>query len=704
MSSSKQRQSTGGRFLKKSALVLFSVALLGLLGFLVLRMKKSSPPVVLITIDSCGAVPLKLGHWQERSTTFTSAICSAPLTLPSHASIHTGLLPYHHGVRDDYGFTLPGSVDTLAERFKEAGYATAAFVSVYPLALASGLGQGFDIYDDALTPPLLRHLPTATDPGEWYPERSAEETVDRALEWLSRQNGTSFLWVHLNSPHKPYHPPEAHFIRHLDDPYAAEMEYAATQVNRLLERLPAASITVVLGSHGEAVYDEGPERTHGMFLREATIKVPLQIQASHLFEGGKTVDPQVQTVDLYPTLLSLSGISCPSAVDGKDLSATLKKGTPPPERPALLESMLSKLRYEGPELWAVRDDQFKLVWTPLSLALYRINTTQKDEEEKNVADQHPDQVERLFSYLPPASERSLPTRPLAGEEREFMLHISAEEEEQSVSLKRIEETASFRSLALEADQSILMGNIAEAMEILEAQREKTGPNLAFDIRLAYCYRHSQRVRDALPLLGAALLRKPDAFKCRIELIHCLKDLELPSPAIAVAKRTAELYPQDGEVHYLWGMLMKMLGKREESFEIYKRGAEMAPHTFAPLYNELALLFSSMGRSQEALTYFQKGLGVDPHDPKLLNNQGTFQAAQGNVVEAIDSFQTALRADPSLVDVRLNLADCLMALERSNEACRHYEIVAGTYTAPPEVRELARSKLLELAPEKQKKPG
>jgi hypothetical protein len=118
-------------------------------------------PVVLVSIDtlradrvgcygySKGRTP-NLDRLAREGVVFDSAWSHCPLTLPAHASLLTGLLPPRHGVRDNVGFTLQGSHRTLASRFKAAGLATGGAVSAYVLRRATGIAQGFDMYEDAL--------------------------------------------------------------------------------------------------------------------------------------------------------------------------------------------------------------------------------------------------------------------------------------------------------------------------------------------------------------------------------------------------------------------------------------------------------------------------------------------------------------------------------------------------------------------------
>lgn len=145
--------------------------------------KPQAPNVLLVTIDTFRAdrvgtgVAPAIDRLAASGIRFTAARATAPLTLPSHASIHTGLLPPAHGVREN-GAPLADTHQTLARMLKAAGYDTAAFVGAYVLDRRFGLAAGFDTYDDQIP-----RDPNATERLE--AERPASAVVDRALAWLS---------------------------------------------------------------------------------------------------------------------------------------------------------------------------------------------------------------------------------------------------------------------------------------------------------------------------------------------------------------------------------------------------------------------------------------------------------------------------------------------------------------------------------------
>ncbi|MCJ7485609.1 MAG: sulfatase, partial [Candidatus Aminicenantes bacterium] len=153
---------------------------------------------------------------------FERAFAHAPLTLPCHTNILLGLTPLAHGVNESNKSIVPGEFTTLAELLKKSGYATAAFVSAFPLDSRFGLTRGFDVYDDA--------YPSRPAAGEAYSERPAGKTVAAALRWLAGRKEKWFCWVHLWDPHMPYAPPEPYASRFKTDPYSGEVAYVDAEL------------------------------------------------------------------------------------------------------------------------------------------------------------------------------------------------------------------------------------------------------------------------------------------------------------------------------------------------------------------------------------------------------------------------------------------------------------------------------------------
>ncbi len=289
------------------------------------------PSIVLLTLDTvradrlgcygrAGAETPNLDRLAREGARFDRAYAPAPLTLPSHASMLTGLYPNRHLLRDNGPYRLRADAPTLAECVKARGYETAAFVSAAPLERRVGLDRGFDRYDDAL----------AERAGTYFlPERAADRTSDAALEWLGPRLRESsgpplLLWVHTFDAHAPYAPPSPFAERHRESPYEGEIAFMDSQLGRLLDAIAGSSraddtIVIAVADHGEGLGEHG-EKTHGALLYDSTLRIPLIVKAPGRLPAGSVRPDRVCGVDVLPTALALAGILAPRGLDGVDRS------------------------------------------------------------------------------------------------------------------------------------------------------------------------------------------------------------------------------------------------------------------------------------------------------------------------------------------------------------------------------------------------
>jgi choline-sulfatase len=314
------------------------------------------PSVVLVSIDTLradrvgarGLTP-SLDRFASKAVRFTSAWSHVPLTLPSHASLLTGLLPTRHGVRDNLGYEVSG--DTLATRFKRVGYATGAFVSSTVLRRETGVGRDFEVFDDA--------MPSQGDaPGL---ERRGSATVERALSFVNaHRDRPFFLFVHLYDPHTPYDAPAAFNTRSTSE-YDREVAAADAAVGTLFDGLSAAGVQAaiaVTADHGEGLGDHG-ETEHGLLLYSEQMRVPLLIASPDGTGAGRTVPSTVRHVDIPATLLGLAGLD-PTGMDGEAIPLDRSLA----DRPAYSETWYPRLHFGWSELAAVTDGKWRRISGP----------------------------------------------------------------------------------------------------------------------------------------------------------------------------------------------------------------------------------------------------------------------------------------------------------------------------------------------------
>jgi arylsulfatase A-like enzyme len=313
------------------------------------------PNLLLVTIDSLRAdraterIMPALTDLAARGTRFERAYAHAPLTLPSHTSILTGLLPPEHGVRNN-GFRLDESVVTLAELLADAGYRTGAFVGASALDARFGLSQGFQEYDDRYDVPQPSGGTSTFRPGA----RLASAVLAQASAWIERQPEPWFVWAHLR------------------DPLAAATVYeqavssADTALGDFLlsparRDLLARTVIVVTADHGEGLGQHG-ERTHGVFAYEGTLRVPL-VMAGPGVPQRVMSGPPVAHVDIAPTVLDLLGVG-PRAFAGRTLKPAIEGGTLA-ARSIYFEALDPALMRGGAPLTGVIHGRWKYIDLPI---------------------------------------------------------------------------------------------------------------------------------------------------------------------------------------------------------------------------------------------------------------------------------------------------------------------------------------------------
>jgi arylsulfatase A-like enzyme len=307
------------------------------------------PNIVLITVDTLradrlqpygfdGAPTPHIQRLAERGILFENAFCNVTWTIPSVASILTGLYDFDHGVQTIFD-RLSEEHDTLAEMLHRAGYSTAAVVASSPVDHRWGFAQGFEVYDDDASSPMPVRLPSHPhDPGSWEDDSldAADLTVgpllpsayrpdaavaDRAIGWLeAAPDEPFFLWVHFFGPHpKGTKPPKpsAQAVYHRS---LAEMDREVGRLLAVVDRVADVRRTAIVfhSDHGET-FDEGPLPGHGRNLHDSSARVPLIVRLPGEQRAGERVESLARNVDLFATLLSMAGVPAPALGRGVDL-------------------------------------------------------------------------------------------------------------------------------------------------------------------------------------------------------------------------------------------------------------------------------------------------------------------------------------------------------------------------------------------------
>jgi len=520
------------------------------------------PDIVLVTLDTTRADRLgAYGYAQAKTDTidalaakgirFDQAISPLPLTIPSHATMFTGLHPYHHGVRANGDNVLAREYVTLAERLKDAGYVTAASVAAFVTTRQWGLAQGFDAYFDSLpeeepaegAPPAMGH-------NAWHDERSGDLVVDDALNWLASQpvDKPVFLWVHLYDAHFPYVPRDPYTEAFKDRPYDGELAFVDDQVGRLVEAFEGRKVLwSLIGDHGESLGEHG-ETTHGLYAYQATQHIPWILSGAGVKPG--VVTEPVASADLMPTLLRIVGLPVPEDVDGRPQPGT---ATVP-----YAESYQLSDRFRIAPHRVVVDGSLKLIDTPRP-ELYDLVADPR--ETTDLAATRPDDVKRLQGLLaaknatPPSKERAV---------------LDAETVGQLAALGYVSGDVADVDYATLPDPKDFKEFIAKVNRVDLVQRQK-GPS------------------GALELLDELIAQKPDAFELRMRKLPLLVRTERAAEVKPFMEETAALFPDRSRVWVVMAGMALKEGDTARALELARRGLQSDPSDPAAQESEVECL-------------------------------------------------------------------------------------------------------------------
>lgn len=613
--------------------VIGAAATLGCLAyFLVIGPGKSriKPPdasafnILLITLDTTRADHLgsygypraktpSLDDLAREGIRFARAYCPAPVTLPSHISILSGLYPIAHGVRNNGHHLRPG-IRTLAEILKGRGYATAAFVSSFSVDSRFGIDRGFDVYDDTFQPQASLKSANA--------ERPAEGTFDRFSRWL--ENGWSsqfFAWVHYYDPHLPYDPPPPYKEEFNDRPYDGEIAYMDNYVGAILDRLRTKgilekTIIVVAGDHGEGLGDK-VEVGHGIFLYEGTLRVPLIFYNLKILPRPRVDESEVRLVDVAPTILELVGLKDEAAgMQGQSLVPRLG-GKAGKDLDSLIETFFPRESFGWSELVGIISGPWKYIQAPRP-ELYDLKND--PEEKQNLYDLEANQSAVLKAKL--ESE---------------LLRLGSDSQASG-------EPETARADDLEKLRSLGYVNFAPAKPGSVFPDPKDKIDLIRLIQQAQAYEIEQQYPEAERVYGQILKDIPDSPASYVNLAIVQAMQKKFDQAIGALNQGLARIPDSGILLAGLGHIYLASGRSREALESMEKVLASDPRNTDAL-TVCAGLLEQTGRAEEARVYYERALSVEPDSRYLRTNYAGNLASSGKFREAIKVYETLINDFP-----------------------------------------------------------
>jgi len=572
---------------------------------------------------------------------FERAFSPVPLTTPAHASLLTGLTPPQHGVRDNSGYRLdPARGRTVADRLRDAGYATGAAVSSFTMRKASGLAAGFDHYDD--------ELPEAGNATIGEIQRAGEETLERALAWIDGAPQPFFLLLHLYDIHTPWRPPEP-FASRYGQTYEGETAYADMLVGRLIAELRARKLyddatIILLSDHGEGLLDHGEEE-HGILLYRESLQIPLIVKLPRSERAGDVVRSTVEIIDVAPTLLALAGAPPGDDLLGRSLLGVTDDADP---RAIYAESYYPQLRFGWSPLRSIIRDRYHYIHGPAP-ELYDLEAD-PEEHVNIVADERSTYLELRRAIEAVDANLELPfaeddstrealaalgyvggtTSPIGGSlaDPKSQLHtldplrdgISAlqagDEETAIVKLQAaLELNAGFfdawQFLGVAYQQ---LGRIPEAYEAYKEAYRLSGGAPVIAVGLARVTAMLGRHEEAIPLLRIAIEERPQNTELYFFLTRSLIVSQRLPEALEAADETLAAAPDHPDAHYQRGIVAMALDDRPRAELELARALELAP-THIPALSDFAVLRLMQGRPEAARSLLARVLELQPQNPR-----------------------------------------------------------------------------------------
>jgi arylsulfatase A-like enzyme/Flp pilus assembly protein TadD len=663
-------------------------------AFIVASCSWLSPPptarhVVLVTIDTLRADRLGCYGNREVATPHIDRLATdgamapaatvhAPLTRPSHVSLFTGLLPSEHGIRDNVSPTLDPEVPLLTEVLKSTGFRTAAFVSSIVLEAQSGLDRGFDLYSDEF----------GVEDGDDVRSRNQLEKrgdiiTDEAIAWLESNRGSDrfFTWIHLYDPHDPYEPPEPYASEYADRPYDGEVAWSDELIGRLdttIEKLGLRDDTllVVTSDHGEGLGDHR-ETLHGFFVYQSTLAVPLLFRGPGVVPGAR-LTVTARTVDLFPTILDLVGVSAPAEIElsGRSLAGALGGREELSEEASYAETLVPLVHFGWSDLRSLREGRWKYIEAPRP-ELYDLE--RDPMETRNVVDSESSRAEALRSELALLLEEERATSgsvPGLGEVPLELLEklgalgyvgagVSATKSTGADPKDKIEEFLVASRLLREGLALFREKDLAGSIERLQALLRVID---SFDVHyyLGRSLLASKRYQEAAVHFERAIEYQPGYAAAHESLAVCRTRSGDLQGAVMALQEGQEANPGNAGLLEREARIWRLLKNPEEARRAYQAALPLAPDD-ALLRLQFGELLRDLGELEQSVRFLREAVALEPETASYWNSLGTALGLNGELVEAEKAFREARKRDETNPQYSYNLGLALLRQGRAEEA-------------------------------------
>jgi arylsulfatase A-like enzyme/Tfp pilus assembly protein PilF len=616
--------------------------------------------LILVTLDTTRADHLGCyGHSTALTPTldalaasgvrFDRAYATVTMTLPSHASLLTGLYPPEHGLHVNGRGRLARTIPTLATVLNQAGYDTGAFVAAYVLHSKYGLNQGFQTYDDDLA---------GGDRfgDESHVMRHARQMIDVALSWLEgHKTRPFFCWVHLFDPHAPFEGHEETFgDRFRETPYDGDIAFADQELKRLIDFLDENGLRdnttiVVAGDHGEGFGEHG-EREHGFLLYNSTLRVPLIISSPECKAAGHVESAPVSLIDVFPTLLDLLNVPARSRTSGTSLLPSLQREALP-IRPCYSEADAAFVSFGWAPLQSITTDRWKYVRTTRE-ELYDLSSD--PHELNNLAGSRSDVLAEMQSTLAQVRGKMVEVPELSvqlsdAERRtlEGLGYLGTRGEktpEAGATLPDVKDMQVHYNAEVDARKMIALGRFEDAERRLRETIAAAPDFMPARLTLGNLFQKQKRIGDAVEAYKAALERKPEHAEAHFDLARLLTDQRMLKEAIAHYLAAIQADPTFAMAHINLASLYVTTGDAVMARRHFEWGLEEFSDSSVGHFN-FGMFLAGQGDAEGAREHVARAVQVSPRNAQLRYQFGVLLMSQERYADAVEQLQQALRIEP-----------------------------------------------------------
>lgn len=625
------------------------------------------PDIVLITIDTLRADRLgaygdelaktpNLDAMAREGYVFVENHSVTPLTLPSHASILTGLLPKNHQVRDNAGFVLDEKYTTIAESLQSAGYSTGGFISAYVLSHSWGIAQGFDTYYDPFHPQDLLEVSAFGEA-----QLPGNEVLNEAKNWWRTHDRVGsvqprFAWIHLYDPHTPWEPPSSWS----GDPYRGEISKVDHWLGTLFDLTEDAWV-IVTSDHGESLWEHG-EREHGVLLHRSVTRVPLIIRPpngltgaeqqqaatwlaeslrpegvdvdldltpiSGLMFGAKIVSDPASGIDIAPTIASLAGVEFQS--DGRDLLV------PTADSVTYAETYFPYFHYG---------------WHPLSMIQNRDQRIEKGARTEVI--QHDGQ-------------HSSAAEPTLLQRLQEMQGKHPTQTQESISP---EQEAALQALGYQS--SFIFPEVSRT----EDPRDKMSVLMAL---------HTAEQLDpvkGIPALKALVEAEPMLIDARLSLSYLMSAQGDFETALQECVEVLHMSPNHSVALNNAVILSHKIKQFDVAIQFAETMMQSNPKDVRPL-RYLAAIYAEQEQPKKVIEVAGTGLVIEPNDPNLNYLKGLAHVIDESFEQAIPHLQAADQNGSRANDIYLWMGTAAENLNQIDEAVKYYDRASSDMPVDP----------------------